>query len=189
MLCNSIPTLVAVDEVNSFFRPTQYLSQDGKELDPEHLKLAKLFLNYISGKSTFKHGAIVAATSDTLLANKSEVLDVTLGVKEVSPYKRLSQTILPWTQGLTSVEVPNYTREEAKGVFDYYKKANIFFDGMSSISFLLFHIVLLLLLKLLIGDFLYLINQWCLFSLVFLCYSCIRTTFPQQVHHLERQPP
>lgn len=126
-----------MDEVNSFFRPSQYLSQDGKELDPEHLKLPKLFLNYISGKSTFKHGAIVAATSDTLLANKSEVLDVTLGVKEVSPYKRLSQTILPWTQGLTSVEVPNYTREEAKGVFDYYKKANIFFDGMFSFSFFL----------------------------------------------------
>ncbi|KAG9069405.1 37S ribosomal protein S23 mitochondrial [Linnemannia hyalina] len=133
---NGIPTLVAVDEVNSFFRPTQYLSQDGKELDPEHLKLSKLFLNYISGKSTFKHGAVVAATSNTLLANKSEVLDVTLGVKEVSPYKRLSQTILPWTQGLTSVEVPNYTREEAKGVFDYYKKANIFFDAASEPFFL-----------------------------------------------------
>lgn len=125
-----------MDEVNSLFRPTQYLSQDCKQLDPEHLKLSKLFMNYISGKSTFKHGAIVGATSDTLLANKSEVLDVTLGVKEVSPYKRLSQTILPWTQGLTSVEVPNYTREEAKGVFDYYKKANIFFDGMFRLLFI-----------------------------------------------------
>ncbi|KAG0377283.1 37S ribosomal protein S23 mitochondrial [Mortierella sp. AD032] len=131
-----IPTLVAVDEVNSFFRPTQYLSQDNKELDPEHLMLPKLFLNYISGKSTFKHGAVVGATSDTLLANKSEVLDVALGVKEVSPYKRLSETILPWTQGLTSVKVPSYTREEAKGVFDYYNKANIFFDVASEPFFL-----------------------------------------------------
>ncbi|KAF9902088.1 37S ribosomal protein S23 mitochondrial [Linnemannia zychae] len=131
-----IPTLVAVDEINSFFRPTQYLSQDNKELDPEHLQLSKLFLNYISGKSSFKHGAVVGATSDTLLANKSEVLDVALGVKEVSPYKRLSETLSPWTQGLTSVKVPSYTREEAKGVFDYYKKASIFFDAPSEPYFL-----------------------------------------------------
>lgn len=121
--------MIAVDEVNSFFRPTEYLNQDAEPLDPEHLKLPKLFLNYISGKSSLNHGAILAATSDTLLARKSEVLDVALGVKEVSPYKSLSQTIAPWTNGLTRFEVPNYTREEAKGVFDYYKKANVFFDG------------------------------------------------------------
>lgn len=125
-----IPTLIAVDEVNSFFRPTQYLRQDGKEMDPEHLKLSKLFLDYISGKSSLNHGAVVAATSDSLMINKSEVLEVALGTKVVSPYKSLSQTIMPWATGLTAVQVPNYTREEAKGVFDYYKKGNIIFDGM-----------------------------------------------------------
>lgn len=129
-IISRIPTLIAVDEVNSFFRPTQYLRQDGKEIDPEHLKLPKLFLDYISGKSSLNHGAIVAATSDSLMINKSEVLDVALGTKVVSPYKNLSQTIMPWTTGLTAVQVPNYTREEAKGVFDYYKKGNIIFDGM-----------------------------------------------------------
>ncbi|KAF9112581.1 37S ribosomal protein S23 mitochondrial, partial [Mortierella sp. AM989] len=110
-----IPTLIAVDEVNSFFRPTQYMSQDGKELDPEHLKLPGLFLNYISGKSSFEHGAVVTAMSDTRLANKSEVLDVALGIKEVSPYKSLSQSLLSWSKGLTRVDVPNYTKAEAKG--------------------------------------------------------------------------
>ncbi|KAG0261959.1 37S ribosomal protein S23 mitochondrial [Mortierella polycephala] len=133
---NEVPTLVAVDEINNLFRPTQYLSQDAKELDPEHLKLPKLFLNYISGKSSFNHGAIVTATSDTFLAHKSEVLDVALGVKEVSPYKSLSQTIMPWTQGLTRFEVPNYTRQEAKGVFDYYKKGNVIYDAPSESFFL-----------------------------------------------------
>ncbi|KAF9934415.1 37S ribosomal protein S23 mitochondrial [Linnemannia zychae] len=133
---DDIPTLVAVDEINSFFRPTQYLSQDNKELDPERLKLPELFLNYISGKSSFKHGAVVGATSDSLLANKSEVLDVTLGVKEVSPYRRLSPTILPWAQGLTAYKVPNYTSKEAKGMFDYYKKANIIYDAPSEFLFL-----------------------------------------------------
>ncbi|KAF9192848.1 hypothetical protein BGZ51_004611 [Haplosporangium sp. Z 767] len=133
---NEVPILVAVDEVNNLFRPTQYLSQDAKELDPEHLKLPELFLNYISGKRSFNHGAIVAATSDALLAKKSEVLDVALGVKEVSPYKSLSQTIMPWTQGLTRFEVPNYTRQEAKGVFDYYKKGNVFYDAPSESFFL-----------------------------------------------------
>ncbi|KAF9349121.1 37S ribosomal protein S23 mitochondrial [Mortierella sp. AD094] len=131
-----IPTLIAVDEVNSFFRPTEYMSQDGKELDPEHLKLPRLFLNYISGKSSFDHGAVVTATSDTRLANKSEVLDVALGVKEVSPYKNLSQSLLSWTEGLTRVDVPNYTKAEAKGVFDYYKKGNILYDVPSEPLFL-----------------------------------------------------
>ncbi|KAF9576385.1 37S ribosomal protein S23 mitochondrial [Mortierella alpina] len=131
-----IPTLIAVDEINSFYRPTQYLSQDGKELDPDHLKLPKLFLNYISGKSSLDHGAVVGATSDSLLINKSEILEVALGVKEVSPYKSLSQTIAPWTQGLTKFEVPNYTRQEAKGVFDYYKKGNVFYDAPSEALFL-----------------------------------------------------
>ncbi|KAF9956421.1 37S ribosomal protein S23 mitochondrial [Mortierella alpina] len=131
-----IPTLIAVDEINSFYRPTQYLSQDGKELDPDHLKLPKLFLNYISGKSSLDHGAVIGATSDSLLANKSEILEVALGVKEVSPYKSLSQTIAPWTQGLTKFEVPGYTRQEAKGVFDYYKKGNVFYDAPSEALFL-----------------------------------------------------
>ncbi|CAO3563213.1 unnamed protein product [Mortierella alpina] len=131
-----IPTLIAVDEINSFYRPTQYLSQDGKELDPDHLKLPKLFLNYISGKSSLDHGAVIGATSDSLLINKSEILEVALGVKEVSPYKSLSQTIAPWTQGLTKFEVPNYTRQEAKGVFDYYRKGNVFYDAPSEALFL-----------------------------------------------------
>ncbi|KAG0371276.1 mitochondrial ribosomal death-associated protein 3-domain-containing protein [Gamsiella multidivaricata] len=131
-----IPTLIAVDEVNAFFRSTQYLSQDGEELDPEHLKLPKLFLNYISGKSSFEHGAIVAAISDTLLANKSELLEIALGIKEVSPYKKLSPTIMPWTEGLARMDVPNYTRTEAKGVFDYYRKGNIFYDAASESLFL-----------------------------------------------------
>lgn len=121
-----------MDEINSFYRPTQYLSQDGKELDPDHLKLPKLFLNYISVKSSLDHGAVVGATSDSLLINKSEILEVALGVKQVSPYKSLSQTIAPWTQGLTKFEVPNYTRQEAKGAFDYYKKGNVFYDGKIS---------------------------------------------------------
>ncbi|KAF9208439.1 37S ribosomal protein S23 mitochondrial [Haplosporangium sp. Z 27] len=131
-----IPTLMAVDEVNSFFRPTQYMSTDGKELEPEHLKLPNLFLNYISGKKSFDHGAVVTATSDTRLANKSEVLDVALGVKEVSPYKNLSQSLLSWTEGLTRFDVPNYTKVEAKGVFDYYKKGNILYDAPSEALFL-----------------------------------------------------
>ncbi|KAF9173381.1 37S ribosomal protein S23 mitochondrial [Mortierella sp. AD011] len=131
-----IPTLIAVDEVNSLFRPTEYMSQDGKELDPEHLKLPKLFLDYISGKSSFDHGAVVTATSDTRLVNKSEVLDVALGVKEVSPYKKLSQSILSWTEGLTRIDIPNYTKAEAKGVFDYYKKGNVLYDAPSEPLFL-----------------------------------------------------
>ncbi|KAF9966537.1 37S ribosomal protein S23 mitochondrial [Mortierella alpina] len=131
-----IPTLIAVDEINSFYRPTQYLSQDGKELDPDHLKLPKLFLNYIAGKSSLDHGAVIGATSDSLLINKSEILEVALGVKEVSPYKSLSQTIAPWTEGLTKFEVPNYTRQEAKGVFDYYRKGNVFYDAPSEALFL-----------------------------------------------------
>ncbi|KAG0246911.1 mitochondrial ribosomal death-associated protein 3-domain-containing protein [Mortierella sp. GBAus27b] len=133
---NEIPTLIAVDELNSFFRPTQYLNQDGKELDPEFLKLPKLFLDYISGKSTTKHGAVVAAMSDSFLENKSDVLDIALGLKQVSPYFQQPQNVVSWTQGLTRFDVPTYTRTEAKGVFDYYKKGNIFFDAASESLFL-----------------------------------------------------
>lgn len=135
--------MIAIDEVNAFFRPTEYLSQDVKPLDPEQLKLPKLFLNYISGKNSLSHGAVLSATSDSLLAQKSELLDVALGVKSASPYKSFSQTIAPWTQGLTRFEVPNYTTEEAKGVFDYYKKANVFFDGKLSLP-LFFELLLVL---------------------------------------------
>ncbi|KAF9438327.1 37S ribosomal protein S23 mitochondrial [Entomortierella beljakovae] len=131
-----IPTLIAVDEVNHFFRPTQYLGQDGEELDPERLDLPKLFLQYISGKSSLSRGAVVTAVSNTHYSNKSEVLDIALGVKEVSPYKKISQPILSWTEGLTRIEIPNYTREEAKGVFDYYKKGDVLFDAPSETLFL-----------------------------------------------------
>ncbi|KAF9897421.1 37S ribosomal protein S23 mitochondrial [Lobosporangium transversale] len=131
-----VPTLIAVDEINTFFRPTEYLNQDAKALNPEHLKLPNLFLRYISGKNSLSHGAIVTATSETHWPRKSETLDVSLGVKVVSPYKKLSQTILPWTQGFTRFEVPNYTRPEAKGVFNYYKKGNIIYDAPSEALFL-----------------------------------------------------
>ncbi|KAK3810794.1 MAG: mitochondrial ribosomal death-associated protein 3-domain-containing protein [Benniella sp.] len=133
---NEIPTLIAVDELNCFFRPTQYLGQDGKELDPEFLRLPRLLLNYISGKSSLNHGAVVSATSDTQLEHKSEVLDIALGLKQVSPHYKLPQNLMSWTQGLTRFDVPNYTRTEAKGVFDYYKKGDIFFDTASETLFL-----------------------------------------------------
>lgn len=35
-----------------------------------------------------------------------------------------------WTQGLTQFDVTNYTMTEAKGVFDYYMKGNVLFDGI-----------------------------------------------------------
>ncbi|KAF9580511.1 37S ribosomal protein S23 mitochondrial [Lunasporangiospora selenospora] len=131
-----IPTLLAVDEINNFFRPTQYLSHEGKEIDPDQLKLPNLFLNYISGKKSLNHGAVLTATSDHMLEKKSEVLEAALGLKQASPYKQFPQNLASWTQGLTKFEVPNYTRQEAKSIFDYYKKGNVLFDVPSEKLFL-----------------------------------------------------
>ncbi|KAF9975709.1 37S ribosomal protein S23 mitochondrial [Actinomortierella ambigua] len=124
-----VPTLIAVDEVNALYKPTQYLDPKAKELDPEQLLLPRLFLNYISGKASLGQGAVVAATSESLIANQSLALHVALGVKQVSPYTKLSESIMSWTTGLTNIPVPAYTRAEAKGVFDYYKKGNIIYDA------------------------------------------------------------
>ncbi|KAG0244048.1 37S ribosomal protein S23 mitochondrial [Actinomortierella wolfii] len=131
-----VSTLIAVDEVNAFYKPTQYLDQKAQELDPEHLLLPRLFLNYLSGKASLSQGAVVAATSESLIANQSEALHVALGVKKVSPYKKLPEGIMSWTTGLTSFPVPAYTKAEAKGVFDYYKKGNIIYDAPTEELFL-----------------------------------------------------
>ncbi|KAF9157386.1 37S ribosomal protein S23 mitochondrial [Actinomortierella ambigua] len=131
-----VPTLIAVDEVNALFKPTQYLDTKANELDPDHLLLPRLFLNYISGKASLGQGAVVAATSDSPIANQSEALHVALGVKQVSPYKKLPEGIMSWTSGLTNIPVPAYTRAEAKGVFDYYKKGSIIYDAPTEELFL-----------------------------------------------------
>ncbi|RIA84681.1 mitochondrial ribosomal death-associated protein 3-domain-containing protein [Glomus cerebriforme] len=119
------PVLLAVDEVNAFYTDSEYRDVDDSLLEATKLSLPRTILEYFSGNKDFTYGAVIGALSQNFKPFVSKPLEVALGLSESSLWKPISRTILQYATGLQRFDVKEYSKDEAKGVMDYYYNTSI----------------------------------------------------------------
>ncbi|CAG8467914.1 8405_t:CDS:10 [Acaulospora morrowiae] len=119
------PVLLAVDAINAFYTVSEYTDLDDTCMEPFRLSLPRVILEYFSGKRDLTFGSTVGALSHINKRYISKPLEFALGMIEASPWKQYSPGILEYTRGLVNFDVPEYTKDEAKGVMDYYHETKI----------------------------------------------------------------
>ncbi|GAO47277.1 hypothetical protein SAICODRAFT_26624 [Saitoella complicata NRRL Y-17804] len=119
------PTLFTLDHFNAICQPTKYMSPQPPHapLHPQDFHIAHTFASYLSNTQTLKHGAVIAATSSRV--SPSRALTCALKLATQNPYEKLDTRIEPIVSSAKAIEVPNYTRAEAKSMLSYYAKTGL----------------------------------------------------------------
>lgn len=122
------PVLLAIDEAQTLFNTTQYRAPDNSLLEAYYLGMPRIALEFLSGASEFKRGAVVTATSchrsdfpisDSLIAG--------LGLPENKPlhaYTPLDETYVRYaSSGIKRFDLPfGMSGHEAAGMFEVFSR-------------------------------------------------------------------
>ncbi|PPQ75486.1 hypothetical protein CVT26_015908 [Gymnopilus dilepis] len=135
------PVLLAVDEFQALYHKTTYRDPHFQRIQPYHLSIPRLIMEYASGKRSFSRGAVIGAlslsqTSFTLPLELRDALDLEdLDAYPISPFAKRNKEMFAYTEGLQKMAVPEkLTLAEAAGVFEVWKgtkvvgRENYFFD-------------------------------------------------------------
>ncbi|KAK4686765.1 small subunit ribosomal protein S29, partial [Tremellales sp. Uapishka_1] len=119
------PVLVAIDGVDALFRKSAYRSTDYSLLEPYHLSVPRLMLEYLSAEKSFSRGALVTAVSLTTPLPAELLSGLSLPTPHpLTPYTKLEpQHLQNASSGLQKVDVPfGMSPEEAAGLFEIWSK-------------------------------------------------------------------
>ena len=147
---SSYPVLFAVDDLQAVYRSTLYRDPHGRLLQPQHLSLPRLILEYASGQKSFvswhpppRHmspdasqarGAFLGAISTAhtqfqVPLELSEALDLPFP-RPAGPYVKRSAELVAYTQGLQNLPVPaQLSVPEAASLFELWMKTKALHSG------------------------------------------------------------
>jgi small subunit ribosomal protein S29 len=133
------PVLLAIDDFQAIYCKSKYRDAHFSAINPYHLSMPRLLLEFASGQRQFARGAVLGAVSTTNVEFRLPLeLAEALGIPPVSdggPYVKRSSTLQTYTKGLERVVVPDaLTVQEAMEVFDLWSKDNAIPSGTSSSS-------------------------------------------------------
>ncbi|KIY43496.1 hypothetical protein FISHEDRAFT_53045, partial [Fistulina hepatica ATCC 64428] len=119
------PVFMGVDELQALYQPSKYRDPHFVPIQPYHLSLPRMILEFASGRRKFARGAFVGAVcdSDTHFPVPRELqaaLNLTVSVP-LSPYDKMSSAILSYTKGLKSVPLPSkMSIKEAASLYEVW---------------------------------------------------------------------
>ncbi|KIM55738.1 hypothetical protein SCLCIDRAFT_1220905 [Scleroderma citrinum Foug A] len=123
----TFPVLLAIDDFQAIYCKTKYRHPHFARVQPYHLSMPRLLLEYTSGLKTFARGAVLGALSgtDTTFRLPLELAEA-LGLPPVSdsgPYAKRSCELQDYAKGLSPVAVPDaLTVQEAAELFDIWSR-------------------------------------------------------------------
>ncbi|PPQ89420.1 hypothetical protein CVT25_002186 [Psilocybe cyanescens] len=130
------PVLLAVDDFQALYGKTAYRDPHFQHIQPYHLSLPRMIMEYASGKRNFARGAVLGAlslahTNYPLPLELRDALELQdLDAHPASPYLKRSKDLLAYTEGLKKLEVPEkLTVKEATGIFEVWKARNAIGHG------------------------------------------------------------
>ncbi|TFK24036.1 mitochondrial carrier protein [Coprinopsis marcescibilis] len=128
------PVLLAVDDVQALYRKTAYKDAFFNAVQPFHLSMPRMILEYASGKRSFARGAFLSAltTSDTTNPIPQELVDALelTDTHPSSPYDKRSRELVGYAAGLKALDVPGrLSAGEAAGVFGAWIGARVIGAG------------------------------------------------------------
>ncbi|KAF8835956.1 hypothetical protein BDN67DRAFT_912078 [Paxillus ammoniavirescens] len=123
----TFPVLLAVDDFQAIYCKSTYRDPHFSAIQPYHLSMPRLLLEYASGQRKFARGAVLGALSSTNANFKLPLeLAEALGLPPPSsggPYAKRSPVLQDYAKGLERVAVPDaLTVQEAMEVFDVWRK-------------------------------------------------------------------
>ncbi|KAI9780919.1 MAG: 37S ribosomal protein S23 mitochondrial [Candelina submexicana] len=124
------PILLAMDGLGHFMRGTSYRDADFNLIHAHDLALVDHLMTYLSGTKTLPNGgAIFAATSGSntpstptlsLALKQAEARAAGTDIPQFSPFETYDQRVLDAVKGVEVVKLGGLTREEARGLIEYY---------------------------------------------------------------------
>ncbi|KAI6024439.1 mitochondrial ribosomal death-associated protein 3-domain-containing protein [Pisolithus marmoratus] len=121
------PVLLAIDDFQAIYCKTKYRDPHYSRIQPFHLSMPRLLLEYASGLRQFARGAVVGALSGTDTTFKLPLeLAEALGLPPTSPsgpYAKRVPELQGYAKGLSRVNVPDaLTTSEATELFDVWAR-------------------------------------------------------------------
>ncbi|KAG6329114.1 hypothetical protein ID866_9974 [Astraeus odoratus] len=123
----SFPVLLAIDDFQTIYCKTMYRDPHFSRIQPYHLSMPRLLLEYASGQKQFARGAVLGALSGTNTTFRLPLeLAEALGLPPTSysgPYAKRSPELQGYAEGLSRVTVPDaLTVSEAAELFDVWRR-------------------------------------------------------------------
>ncbi len=129
LIQDQYPVLLSVDNFNAFmeYSYTMYRNTENKHIYFNKFELPKLIFKILSGKQSFKKGAVVVSTSSVF--QSKHTLPVALGLEEFDPYFTKGQCDhkqVELLSGVRSLEVKRLSKEETATLISYCRSASVF---------------------------------------------------------------
>ncbi|KAK4995885.1 hypothetical protein LTR66_004395 [Elasticomyces elasticus] len=131
------PMLMALDGLHHIMCESEYLDRDGKHLHAHNLALVQHFLSHLSGASPLANGGMILAATSGSNKAASPALDFALRRNEAlasspgadipawDPYRKIDTRSLEAMDGVEVWRIEGLSKEEARGVMEYYAKSGM----------------------------------------------------------------
>ncbi|KAH9947031.1 mitochondrial ribosomal death-associated protein 3-domain-containing protein [Amylocystis lapponica] len=128
------PVLFAVDDAQALYRSTLYRDPHGHILQPHHLSVPRLILEYASGKKSLARGAFLGAVSTAHTQFQMPLeLSEALGIpfpRPAGPYVKRIPEVVTYAQGLQNFPVPaELSVPEAASLFEVWAEDKALHSG------------------------------------------------------------
>ena len=129
------PIMMAIDSLSHAMQTTAYMSADFKPIHAHDLALIAHFVTYLSGTATLPNGGLVLAALSECNRPRVPSLDLALSQLEAraqsseipqrDPFTLYDERVLESVKGMEVQRLPGLTKEEARGLMEYYAKSGV----------------------------------------------------------------
>lgn len=127
--------MYTLDAVNHVMAPTAYLNADTENVHAHDLAIVRHFMNFLSGKEKLANGGVILAADSNSNRPGVPAFDFALErnqatqegreVQAWDPYVKVDKRVLDSLNGVDVWKLEGLSRDEAKGVMEYYAKSGM----------------------------------------------------------------
>lgn len=129
------PIMFTLDAVNHVMKESTYLNADLEPVHAHDLALVRQFMDLLSGKETLKNGGVVLAADSQsnrpgvpafdFALEKGQAIKEGREVPVWDAYVKVDRRTLDAMQGVDVWQLKGLSKDEAKGVMEYYAKSGM----------------------------------------------------------------
>ncbi len=130
------PILLALDGLAHVMTTTQYRDAESKPIHAHDLVIIKHFMDHLSSVRSLPNGGLVIAATSKSNSPKIPSLELALSQMEArasgnteipqgNPFQHVDDRVMQSLEGVSATKLQGLTKEEARGLMEYYAKSGI----------------------------------------------------------------